>query len=77
MSLTYGYDLKDNDDIITAPVQAVEAVSRFALPGAAMVNHLPFCMLPGQYMLWCAHRSLQCGTSLHGSHGSAMNHWHS
>jgi hypothetical protein len=43
MSLTYGYDLKDNDDIIAAPVQAIEAVSRFALPGAAMVNHLPFC----------------------------------
>jgi hypothetical protein len=43
MSVTYGYDLKENDDMIAAPVQTVETISRFALPGAAMVNHLPFC----------------------------------
>jgi hypothetical protein len=43
MSLTYGYDLKDNDDLITVPKQANELLSRFILPGAALVNHLPFC----------------------------------
>ena len=52
MSLTYGYDLKDNDDIIAAPIQAIEIMSRLVLPGAAMVNHLPFCwsfILPHPY----------------------------
>ena len=44
MSLTYGYDLKDNDDrMIAAPVQATEMLSRLILPGAVLVNHLPFC----------------------------------
>lgn len=44
MSLTYGYDLKDNNDqIIVAPVQATELVSRLIVPGALLVNHVPFC----------------------------------
>jgi hypothetical protein len=43
MSLAYGYDVKENDNMISAPVQAVETISRFTLPGAAMVNYLPFC----------------------------------
>jgi hypothetical protein len=46
MSLTYGYDLKDhNDDMIVVPIQAVEMASRYILPGAALVNYLPFRML--------------------------------
>ena len=60
MSLTYGYDLKDNDDIIAAPIQAIEILSRLFLPGAALVNHFPFCMVfyitPS---ILLAHRSLQ------------------
>ena len=43
MSLTYGYDLKEGDDIIAAPIQAAEMLVQLVLPGAAMVNHLPFC----------------------------------
>ena len=44
MSLTYGYDLKDNNDqMIAAPVQTTELVTRLATPGALLVNHLPFC----------------------------------
>jgi hypothetical protein len=44
MSLTYGYDLMGNDDhMIVAPVQATEMLSQLTLPGAALVNHLPFC----------------------------------
>ena len=44
MSLTYGYDLKDNGDhMIAAPVQATEMLSHLILPGAVLVNHLPFC----------------------------------
>ncbi|KAH9987414.1 cytochrome P450 [Russula vinacea] len=42
MSLTYGYDLKDGDDFMTAPIQTTELMSRVMLPGAALVNHLPF-----------------------------------
>jgi hypothetical protein len=43
MSLTYGYDLKEGDDMIAAPVQALEMVVPLLLPGAALVNNLPFC----------------------------------
>jgi hypothetical protein len=43
MSLTYGYDLKEGDEMIAAPVQAAEMLVPLILPGAAMVNHLPFC----------------------------------
>ena len=44
MSLTYGYDLKGNDDrMIAAPVQATELLGQVILPGAVLVNHLPFC----------------------------------
>ena len=46
MSLTYGYDLKEGDDMIAAPVQATEILSRLILPGAALVNNLPFCAVP-------------------------------
>jgi hypothetical protein len=43
MSLTYGYDLKDGDDMIAAAVQADDVMSRHLLPGAALVNNFPFC----------------------------------
>jgi hypothetical protein len=44
MSLTYGYDLKGIDDrMIAAPVQATEMLGQLILPGAVLVNHLPFC----------------------------------
>jgi hypothetical protein len=45
MSLTYGYDLKEGDDMIAAPVQATKILSECVLPGAALVNHLPFCAI--------------------------------
>ena len=77
MSLTYGYDLKDNNDqMIAAPVQATEFVSRLIVPGALLVNHLPFCAEARSIhpVLW-PHESLQCGTSLHGYHGLTTSHW--
>jgi hypothetical protein len=43
MSLTYGYDPKEGDDMIATPVQAAEIISPLLLPGAALVNHFPFC----------------------------------
>jgi len=45
MSFTYGYDLKEGDKMIAAPLQTLEIVSPLVLPGAAMVNHLPFCAI--------------------------------
>ena len=42
MYLTYGYDLKENDDILTPARRTGEIMWQFALPGAALVNHLPF-----------------------------------
>ena len=42
MSITYGYDLNDGDELMAAPIQANEIVSRVILPGALLVNHLPF-----------------------------------
>jgi hypothetical protein len=44
MSVTYGYDLKENDDIIVPARKSGEIMSRLVLPGAALVNHLPFCV---------------------------------
>ena len=43
MSLAYGYDLKEGDDMIAAAVQAGDVMSRHLLPGAALVNNFPFC----------------------------------
>jgi hypothetical protein len=43
MSLTYGYDLKDDDKMLEAPIQTVKLVAPLVLPGAALVNHFPFC----------------------------------
>jgi hypothetical protein len=45
MALTYGYDLKDGDKILEAPVQAAALMSPLMLPGATLVNHLPFCAI--------------------------------
>ena len=42
MSLTYGYDLNDGDELMAAPIQATEITARVILPGAVLVNHLPF-----------------------------------
>jgi hypothetical protein len=43
MSLTYGYDLKDGDKILEAPIQASKIHAPLAQPGAALVNYFPFC----------------------------------
>lgn len=77
MSLTYGYNLKGNDDrMIAAPVQSTEMLSQLILPGALLVNHLPFCADTRSIVLviW-PHQCLQCSTCLRGCHGSTTNHW--
>ncbi|KAH9994259.1 cytochrome P450, partial [Russula vinacea] len=45
MSLTYGYDLKDGDKILEAPVQVAKLLAPLVRPGAALINHLPFLRL--------------------------------
>ena len=42
MSLTYGYDLKENDGIVVPARKTGDIMSQLALPGAALVNHFPF-----------------------------------
>ena len=70
MSLTYGYDLKDGDKILEAPVQMNELLSPLMLPGSTLVNHLSFCAITRfiPAMLPASHSYSQCGTFLHGSH---------
>jgi hypothetical protein len=43
MSLTYGYELKENDDILEPVRKTAEIMTQLIMPGAALVNHLPFC----------------------------------
>jgi hypothetical protein len=44
MSLTYGYDPNgDDDDMMSAPGQVSEIMSRLLLPGGTLVNSFPFC----------------------------------
>jgi hypothetical protein len=45
MSLTYGYDLKDGDKMLEAPHQTTKLMAPLILPGAALINNLPFCVV--------------------------------
>jgi hypothetical protein len=76
MSLTYGYDLKDGDKILEAPAQASELFSPVVVPGAVLVNHLPFCAITRfiPAIPPASDSYFQCDTFLHGSHTSATNH---
>jgi hypothetical protein len=77
MSLTYGYDLKEDDKILEAPTQASKIHAPLLLPGAALVNHFPFCadfnFFPATLVV--PHGNFQCDTFPHGSHTSATSHW--
>jgi len=42
MSLTYGYELKENDDILIPVRKTGDIMAQLVMPGAALVNHLPF-----------------------------------
>ena len=56
MQLTYGYDLKQNDAILIPPRRSGEVMSTFILPGAALVNHLPFRAVPlSPTLIWLSH----------------------
>ena len=78
MSITFGYDLKKRDRMVEAPDQIIKLMTPFGVPGAALVNYLPFCALsdftPAVLVVPNSYR--QCGEFLHGSHTSATNHSH-
>ena len=75
MSLTYGYDLNDGDELMAAPIQATEMMSRVVLPGAVLVNHLPFCtVLYSITFMLVSHSYSQCDTFIHGFRFSATSH---
>ena len=42
MRLTYGYDLKENDDMLIPARRTSEITSKLVLPGAAFINDFPF-----------------------------------
>ncbi|KAI9441802.1 cytochrome P450 [Lactarius indigo] len=58
MHLTYGYDLKENDDLLVPPKRVVEIMVQFALPGAALVNHLPFLRRLPSWVPWFKYEPL-------------------
>ncbi|KAI9441778.1 cytochrome P450 [Lactarius indigo] len=58
MSLVYGYDLKENDEIIKAPVQLLRMLSHLVLPGAALENQFPFLRHVPSWVPWLSYESL-------------------
>jgi hypothetical protein len=43
MSITYGYEVKaHNDKLMRAPVEINKVLAKVVLPGAVMMNHIPF-----------------------------------
>ncbi|KAI9445943.1 cytochrome P450 [Lactarius indigo] len=58
MRLTYGCDLKENDDILIPPRRTGKIMSQFALPGAALVNHLPFLRRLPSWVPWFRYEPL-------------------
>jgi len=58
MSLTYGYDPKEGDDMIATPVQAAEIISPLLLPGAALVNHFPFLRHIPSWVPWLSYEPM-------------------
>ncbi len=75
MALTYGYNLNYGDDLMVTPIEATELVSQVILPGAALVNHLPFCtVLYFIDTVLVSHGYSQCGIFIHGFRFSTTNH---
>ncbi|KAH9028593.1 cytochrome P450 [Lactarius pseudohatsudake] len=58
MRLTYGYDLKENDDMLVLPKRIADIIKPFFLPGAALVNHLPFLRRLPSWVPWFKYEPL-------------------
>ncbi len=65
------------EEMLGAPEQAFKLMGPVLQPGALLINYLPFCVVFSfiPVMLVVSNSNFQCGTFLHGSHTSAMNHW--
>ncbi|KAI9448700.1 cytochrome P450 [Lactarius psammicola] len=64
MSYVYGYDLKENDNIIVAPVQLSQVISHFVYP-EALVNFLPSLRHIPSWVPWLSYEPLaQLGKEL-------------
>jgi hypothetical protein len=60
LSMGYGYDVKGfNDRKVNAARELAQIVGETALPGALLVNDLPFC----ECSLWCGMNSALIYTS--------------
>ena len=76
MHLTYGYDLKENDDIAKSARRAGDIMGQHVLPGAALVNQFPFRAVPlSPTVTSVSHAYIQSDASLRGSLCSSMNQW--
>ncbi|KAH9058254.1 cytochrome P450 [Lactarius vividus] len=58
MRLTYGYDPKENDDMLVPPRRIVSIMKQFILPGAALINHLPFLQHLPSWVPWFKYEPL-------------------
>ncbi|KAI0264172.1 cytochrome P450 [Gloeopeniophorella convolvens] len=59
MALTYGYDLKAPDDeMILAPIEINNTLSKLVLPGAVLVNTLPFLRHIPSWVPWFSYEPL-------------------
>ncbi|KAI0279677.1 cytochrome P450 [Russula brevipes] len=58
MSLAYGYELQENDDILVPVQKTSEIMSQVVLPGAALVNHLPFLRHAPSWIPWFKYKSM-------------------
>jgi cytochrome P450 len=58
MFLLYGYDLKENDKIVEAPVQLGKVLGRLVLPGAALVTYLQFLRYIPSWVPWLSYEPL-------------------
>jgi hypothetical protein len=70
LAMGYGYEVKGiNDRMVNGAKKLVELAGKIALPGAILVNDLPFC----EYSLWkCSMfdvNSYQYDISPNGFHG--------
>ncbi|KAI9441797.1 cytochrome P450 [Lactarius indigo] len=58
MRLTYGYDLKENDDMLAPPKRVINVMKQFILPGTAAINHLPFLRHLPSWVPWFKYEPL-------------------
>ena len=75
MQLTYGYEVKENDGMLMPAHRTAEIMRLLILPGAAVINHLPFRALPPLSPTVFSYSYIQSNAFLRGFLGSSMNQW--